>query len=231
MYDQLQRLFTPDWLTAIGTVGACAIALFLALFAKRIERWMDHPALSLNATVRRPDAEKTSRWFSLVSGATLDAGEAWFFRLTITNNGTAPAREVQVFLKTVERVSDGTVSLVDRFSPMNLKWTHTGKPTRDVLLTEIPVFCDFIHVSDPKHRHVTGEVLSSVPPEAGVLCLDVEVATSGRGHLLEPGIHRFHLILAAENFDPETYTVEVQYSGLWSEDQDQMFAAIKMKKL
>jgi hypothetical protein len=47
-------------------------------------------------------------------------------------------RDVQVFLAKVEK-ADGTV--VDRFSPMNLKWTHTGETNRKVLLQDIPVFC------------------------------------------------------------------------------------------
>jgi hypothetical protein len=192
---------------------------------------MDHPVLSLEAVVRRPDAERTQRWQSLISGATMNIGEAWFFRLAIKNSGNASAREVQVFLRKVERVDESvTPSEVERFSPMNLKWTHSGKPTRDILLPEIPVFCDFIHVGDPPSRQVSGEDLN-VAADLGILCLDVEVPTSGRGHLLEPGTYRFHLSLVAENFKQRPYTVEVEYSGLWSPDQDRMFTGFKMKKL
>ena len=106
---------------------------------------------------------------------------------------------------------------------MNLKWTHTGEITRDALLPEIPVYCDFIHISQPDQRAKTNETLDGVPAEKGVMCLDVQVQTTERGHLLEPGNYRCHLVLAAENISSQKYLVEVAYSGHWSTDQETMF--------
>lgn len=117
---------------------------------------------------------------------------------------------------------------------MNLKWTHTGETTRDVLLAEVPVFCDFIHIGQPQYRVMSGENLDEVAEGSGVMWLDVQVATSGHGHLLEPGMYRCHLILAAENSPPRQYVVEIQYAGIWSDNQDQMFDntnGFRMKKV
>jgi hypothetical protein len=210
-----------EWLTAIGTVGACLIALLIALFGKRVEQWFYRPRLVLEAAVRNPDAQKVGRWSPQPRGVRVDMGEAWYFRLRIENaRGAAPARNVQVFLRNVERLDGTTVS---RFSPMNLKWTHTGVTTRELLLPEVPVFCDFIHVSDPKYRSLSGETLDTVPPELAVLSLDVEVISSANAHLLEPGGYHLHLLLAAENFRARPYVVEVRYNGNWFPNQDQMF--------
>jgi hypothetical protein len=225
------RFLTPEWLTAFGTIGACVIALILALFSKRIEHWMDHPNLSVDAVVRRPDADRATRWQQLVP-AWRPVGEAWFFRLRVKNNGDVPARDVQVFLDHVERSdASGNFSIVERFTPMNLRWAHSGKTTRDVLLPQIPVFCDFIHISDPRQKELTGENLNGVAPEAGVMCLDVEVPTSSHGHLLEPGTYHFHLILGAKNIAPLPFAVQVMYSGTWSDDKDQMFRSFGMRSL
>jgi hypothetical protein len=48
-----------EWLTAIGTVGACLIALLIALFGKRVEQWFYRPRLVLEAAVRTPMRRKS----------------------------------------------------------------------------------------------------------------------------------------------------------------------------
>ncbi len=53
----VSHMLTPDWLTAIGTVAAVVVALFLALYGKHVERRQFHPVLRLRARVRRPDAK------------------------------------------------------------------------------------------------------------------------------------------------------------------------------
>jgi hypothetical protein len=225
-FDQIM-----SFLTAIGTVGACVVALIIALFGKRMEHVFYHPDLDLDAVVRRPEAIKVGRWQKVSDTEFRLIGDAWFFRLAITNNENAPARDVQVFLKKVEKL-DGTV--VDRFSPMNLRWTNTGETNRRVLLRDVPVFCDFIHVGDPDWRSKSGEDLETVPQGRAVMCLDVEATNTSRGHLLEPGAYNFHLVLAAENFEGRPFAVEVRYDGMWYADQAQMFdreIGFRMKKL
>lgn len=209
-----------EWLTSLGTVGACVIALIIALFGKRMEHWTYRPDLRLEAVVKSPDGQKVGRFIPTAGGYGVSLGDAWFFRLRITNVGSAPAREVQVYLARVERLDD---TPVDRFSPMNLKWTHIGETTRKVLLPEIPVFCDFIHVGDPAFRAQSGDDLDTVPPQKAVLALDVEATSTAQAHLLEPGGYRFHLWLAAENFRATHHKVEVRYDGTWTIHQDQMF--------
>jgi len=73
--------------------------------------------------VRRPDAEKVGRQ-AITHSPTLTVAvfEAWFFRLAISNLSNTPARDVQVYLKRIEKV-DGTV--VEKFTPMHLRWTNT----------------------------------------------------------------------------------------------------------
>lgn len=211
----------PEWLTALGTIGACVIALVIALFGKRMEHRFYSPNLDLEAVVRRPEAQKVGRW-QIVGQVGRPIGDAWFFRLAITNSADAPGRDVQVFLRRVEKM-DGTV--VDRFSPMNLKWANTdGKTTRKVLLRDVPVYCDFIHILDPASRSIDpGNDLDTVPEGEGVLCLDVEATSTAKAHLLEPGAYRFHLFVAAENFRARSFTVEVRYGGKWFPNQNQMF--------
>ena len=92
------EFFTAEWLTAFGTVGAVVLALSLALYCEQVKRWTFRPALRLQAHVRRPDADKVSRWVGFPDGRRVDLGEAWYFRLTVFNDGTEAAEDVQVFL-------------------------------------------------------------------------------------------------------------------------------------
>ncbi|HMD15723.1 MAG TPA: hypothetical protein VKH18_03575 [Terriglobales bacterium] len=230
MLCYLHCLLTPDWITALGTVGAVAAALVIALFGKQMGQWFFRPKLDLDAVVRRPDAEKVGR-FQMVGPAYRPIGEAWFFRLAIMNSADAPARDVQVYLRRVEK-ADGSV--VDKFTPMNLKWTNSGETTRKVLLRGVPVFCDFIHITDPASRSISGEDLNTVPAGQGVMALDVEAVNTANGHLHGPGAYLFHLLLAGENFSARSFAVKVTYNGAWYAEQDRMFdqaIGFRMEKL
>ena len=113
--------------------------------------------------------------------------------------------------------------LIQMFTPMNLRWTNTDLTTRKVLLKELPILCDFIHVSDPTYRSQHGEDLTEVPAGKAIMCLDVEATNSAKGQLLGPGAYRFFLYVAAGNFPARDFTVEVCYDDTWHVNQDQMF--------
>jgi hypothetical protein len=226
-----------DYVTSLSTLGACLAALAIAIWGQSMGRWFYRPDLRLDAAVRRPDAEKVGRQVSLRNVANpnalipISAGDAWFFRLAISNLSNTPARDVQIYLKRIEKV-DGPV--VTKFTPMHLKWANTDATTRKVLLKDLPIFCDFIHISDPKFRVEHGENLSDVPAGKAIICLDVEATNTAKGHLLGPGAYLFHLYVAAKNLPAQLFTVEVRYDGTWHQEQDQMFdqeIGFRMKKL
>jgi hypothetical protein len=231
------EFFTAEWLTAFGTVGAVFLALFLALYGEQVKRWTFRPALRLRAHVRRPDADKVSRWAQFPDGRRVDLGESWYFRLAVFNDGNETAEEVQVFLARVERKHGHTLEKVLRFTPMNLRWTNTDdektsrdRVTKPTLLADTPaVYCDLVHICDPATKQAQGEDLAGVAPGDGVLALDVQVATYSNGHLLEPGTYLFHLAVAASNGPSAHYLLEVSYSGKWSPEEKVMFHEFRMK--
>ncbi len=234
----LYKLFTPEWLTAIGTVGAVALALMLALWGQAIGQWFFHPVLALDAKVQRPDTDKVRRHGVLFNGSRIDLGEYYYFRLAVTNKGNTVAKDVQVFLARVERVDGKNRINVDRFTPMNLIWTNTeqldakDKLTRPVLLPDTPpVYCDLAHVGEPRFRQASGEDLDSVPANEAVLGLDVQVPTYSKGHLLEPGTYLFYLTLAASNWRSTHHVVRISFSGQWLSEKEMLKHGFKMEKL
>src|SRR5713101_1435469 len=115
---------TADWPVAIGTL----LLAIVAVFQQWLQRLVVRPRLRLNARVERPDAERTM-WN--IPSARVDV---YYFRLAITNHGNAAAHDVKVYLGSVERLrADKKYEPVERFSPMSLKWSHTGATTRPIL--------------------------------------------------------------------------------------------------
>jgi hypothetical protein len=224
---------TLEWIRALSTAAAVVLAAIVALFGDSMKRWFwfYRPNLQLEARVRRPDAERVGRVMRVNEQVTVAVGDAWFFRLEISNLRRTPAREVQVYLEKIEK-ADGTP--VEKFTPMNLKWTNQGVTTRPVLLKKLRAFCDFIYVSEPAWKTQTGENLDGVAAEKCVMCLDVEATNTGKGHLLGPGAYRYDLYVAAENFPARRSMVEVRYDGTWNAEQDAMFdqeIGFRMKKV
>jgi hypothetical protein len=209
------QLFTAEWLTAIGTVGATFLALILALWGEKIGRWFVRPKLSLKAHVGRPDSEGVHRQ---VDGR--PAGLAYFFRLAIRNKGNTEARDAQVFLSKIELLVDGKPQLVTAFTPMNLQWAYLGQATLPVLLPDMPPrYCDLCHVEQPPFP--ANIELALARPAS--LFLDVEFPSNTGGNVLEAGTYLLHLILACSNGRPRRYTLKINFPGRWYADENEMF--------
>ena len=125
-----------EWLAGVGTL----VLAFVAVFQEWLRRLVVRPRLKLNARVRRPDSEKTKG---------NEITPAYYFRLAVTNEGNAEARDVQLYSAAVERVGlDKQPRPVEQFTPMNLQWAYMkGSPTVPVLLPKMPPkLCDLAHI-------------------------------------------------------------------------------------
>jgi hypothetical protein len=212
---ELQHSFwydsAPVWFAGLGTFALA----FVAVFQEWLKRLFVRPILQLSAIVSRPDCHKTR--FSM-------GADVYYFRLRVENTGNDAARDVQVYVASVERQrADKQYEPVKRFIPMSLKWAILGQPTLPILLPHMPPrFCDFAHITDPGLKRSVAEDLPGVGEKSPVLGLDLESLPNNRGHLLEPGLYKFGLKLAASNHPVREYTVEVDFKGTWFDDEDQM---------
>jgi hypothetical protein len=234
---KLCELFTAEWLTALGTVGAVIVALALALWGEKIGRLFNRPRLFLEAHVGRPASVSVRRQRRvellplkpITRGGTfdIDAGIAYYFRLAIRNGGNTDARDVQVFLENVERIpSNGSPEKIVECTPMNLLWSNRGNATLPALLPEMPpVYCDFVHVEAPMPGSLEEQ------PD-GQLVLDVEFPSNTGDHVLAAGTYRFGITLAAANHKPLRYKLEVIFSGTWYAQEEKMFdVGFKMRAI
>jgi hypothetical protein len=203
-----------EWFAGVGTIVLALVAVFQQWFQRMLVR----PKLRLTVRVMRPDAEKT-RW--------KDGTEAYYFRLGITNVGNAEARDVQVYLASVEkRRKDSTYEVIDRYTPVNLLWAYLGSATRPVLVPGMPpVFCDLAYISDPsKQSKDARNRAADLSSDQVILVLQLEVKPFSGAHLLSPGIYRLGLKLVASNHPPRHYTLELDFPGKWFDDQDEMYS-------
>lgn len=202
-----------NWAVAIGTV----ILAFVAVFQEWIKSWFFKPVLDLDVGTERPLAEKT-RFHPDT--------DVYYFRLAVRNIGRKMAEHVQVYAYAVKRKkADNRYELVDRFTPMALRWTHKRNGTLRRLLPGMPpVFCDLGHISDPARKVGTFEALDDVPADKTVFALETEVNPNSKGNLLGPGEYRVYLKIAASNCSPESFTVKIRMrEGCWFVEEEQMY--------
>jgi hypothetical protein len=210
----LCELFTAEWLTAVGTVGAVVLALVLALWGEEIRRLVARPQLSLKTHVGRPDSVSVKRETTAGSSS----GTAYFFRLAVRNSGNTAAREVQVFLDSVERVVNGKSEKVAECTPMNLLWSYRRNATLPTLLPKMPpTYCDLVHVEEPQPGW------NPLEQRDASLVLDVEFPSNTGGHVLGAGTYFVRIILAGANCRPRRYKLEVVFPGSWFAQEEKMF--------
>jgi hypothetical protein len=215
---------------AIGTF----VLAFVAVFQDWLQQWVMSPSLRLKEPrVGPPDAERTTMHLFGVDLEGLQLPEpleevpVYYFRLAITNAGRSAARDVQVFLSAVKKQNkvDGTYAPVERFTPLNLMWSHTNTPTLPVLVQGPQSrFCALAHIIQPNAKHILKEDLLDMSSASPILALDLEVKPNSLGHLLEPDTYLFDLILMASNCAPQPYKLKVDFLGEWFDNPQQMFS-------
>ena len=217
---------TPEWLTAIGTLAAVAVALLLAVFHEHFRTLFWHPTLELFVENRPPDSHLTT----LTNLQTGMQAACYYFRIRVRNSGNAMAKTVEVFVEEVsQRRADGVFERKEDFLPLNLLWSHYGRPYFPSIPLGVYKHCDFGHIVDPSLRHqFPGEdhPRLSVPQSQTVMCLDLVVRPATGTHLIPPGSgpYRFVVVAAAANARLVRRTIEVNLTGQWFADESQMLS-------
>lgn len=155
----------------------------------------------------------------------LQEAPSYYFRVSVTNHGPAEASNVELFAVALRRKrADGTFQNVERFTPMNLCWAHFHPRAifLPVLSPSMPKMCDLAHIIHPSHAPNLGHELPGVPSGTPLLAFDLQVEPNMKGHLAEPGIYHLDLVLAASNFSPQKYTLEISFPGHWIDDESRM---------
>jgi hypothetical protein len=184
-------------LTAFGTIGAVAVALFIHVF----QEWIKRPILEIDVFESQPPHLRR-----VVTGSDRDI-VVYPLHLQIRNNGTAVAKKAQPLLSGMGRLIDGKWVTQNDWIPVSLIWAldelvrrATGKPTeeRDLVPRRPYVFSvGFLATNVPESFCLDGEVLRPLnqPGEYG------------------PGEFCFEIAVFAEGATPVKKYIHIQWQG------------------
>ena len=153
--------------------------------------------------------------------------KAYYFRLWVENRGEQRAEKVHVYAESLaRRQADGSFKAVEYFLPMNLCWTHGLLPDSrpeiymDGLSPGMGRLCDIGFVVDPDtSTRSYGGAFPDLAIGQTVIRLAVEVNPYTNTHIINPGVHRLIVKLAAANSKPVTRTIEINQIGtLFNDD-------------
>lgn len=175
-----------DWLTAIGTILAVAVALLIA-GASTIKKWIYRPVLKVEFENGPPFARPPTP-ITVPAGAPPAFG--YFIRLRVTNSGKSIARDVEGKLMRI--YGAGTLQERNDFDPTNLHWAghdqHGGEVPRTVDIHKTAFeFLDLVNTQ------------SGGP---GIIIYTTETIPRGIPFALPWGDYVFDVILFGKNTEP-----------------------------
>lgn len=204
-----------EWWSAIGTVSAVAVALF----GETIWAWLRRPKLDLSISVQRPDCVRT-KFTDTTTGRIV--ADCYYFRVLVGNRGKRRAEDVEVYAERLEREEGGKFAAIVEFPPMDLVWSHVGKPLQSIS-PGLRKHCDLGYIA--LHEPVTpDELLDQMFDPTVSFCFTLEVKPNQGGWSIGVGTYRLHLALAAANVAKvQRRVLEIKFGGQWMEDETEMF--------
>jgi hypothetical protein len=150
----------------------------------------------------------------------------YYFRLWVDNHGKTRAERVQVFATKLHRLgADGKFVEDKHFLPLNLRWSHSEDHPEvfaEGISPHMGKHCDLGRIIDPEKRADFADI-EGFAKEKCLFELAVEFPSATRSHLLQPGVYRLELKIAAGNVAPIDKTVELNVTGNWFDEEEVMF--------
>ena len=214
-----------DWIVAVGT-GALVIVAIVALFQDIIKSWIIKPDLAVTFSLKPPDCHKTEmRLIHYGNPNTQAKSPAYYFRLRISNNSkNCKAEKVEVIAsKLLRKNADGTYSRVDDFTQCNLEWSIYHGTYMDVISPETDKLCDLLHIADPKKRKLFRlQDSEEFDENKTIICFDTAHKPFNKMNLRQSGNYKLEIIVAASNLKPIKKTLEINVTGKWYDDLQEM---------
>jgi hypothetical protein len=218
-------------LSAIATFAAVLVALWVAIFGPRRAT---KPRLWVSAGLEPPDCmwtpgpEERSRDIGLAAGH-------YDVRLRVTNKGNEDARDVEIMMIRLWKVSDNGERLVDpSFLPLLLPWSWWVEGEGPVRwLGRLPAgtfkHCDLLTVtlehgptSGPKRRSCRRKDESSKSWMTFQPAYDASVSSSHNLMRKPPGRYQLEFVAAMSNATAIYLTAHISFTG-WRDGMAEMF--------
>lgn len=217
----------PGWsaVTGLATLAAVVVALALGIWSDELEIW-GSPRPHLGLTLD-PVPDHFQKFLT-------EAGPMYTVRISVTNEGRRPARNVELWAQELRVEQQGGAYVRDpAFMAMNLIRTHSREDASPKVRTVTPV----VHPGIPKPYDVgkvlnpdlsqaarRKELLFEISTEVGPVKVEAAGLKDGiYPSWKPPGRYRLVLAIAADGVDVIRRVVEISWTGRWDDDPDAFF--------
>jgi len=216
-------------LGAVATFAAVAAALVIAIWGDWLKSLTSRPKLTLSISMKPPDCHRIQVivQFPVQPASFMNPGigtappiplafDAYYFRLSVGNDGKAAARNVGVRAVQLSRLdtATGTFTPDPLFMPMDLTWSHAnGSVVAAKIDPELPKHCDLAQVNE-------------ADPTLLQFCTEVspnEVAPGVYPTKKPNGTYRLRIAATADNSKPVYRTLSIAFDGKWYKTEADMF--------
>jgi hypothetical protein len=149
------RKFFNDWqglfffFSALGTF----ILAFIAVFQDHLRDLFYSPKLDIElgpfylGANQVPIRDKISKRF---------LANAYYLQIPVTNKG-ATAKEIEIFIKKIEKEVNSKFQVIESFSSMSLNWSHYDHPILHRIHKNSSRECTLGRIVDPKRKIIAGD--------------------------------------------------------------------------
>lgn len=215
-----------SWKDLLSYVWIIPITI-VALFQDEMKKRLFAPRIELEFKLSGPYCLETKIRARDWRGAVLDERPAYYFRFRVKNIGQIQAKLCECVIEELWFDERGEFMQDATFQPVNLNWSN-GKAQREFMDINPHCpgwFCDLVHVEKdekefrpdpydkPQKISTTDLVFDFMPP-----------FPNSQYHILRPQIrHRVKIAVYSENASPVKRYFEINWSGAWKENTEEMF--------
>lgn len=205
---------------------AISVAIFGPSFAELAKRRYLAPKIKLEFGNQYRFCHITKKTYK-VSPVQFEDFPVYYFRFSIQNDGKSLARSCEVVIQEVWTANHiREYQPIEAFWPTNLKW-EGGNTRVDINPKRPPVFVDIGHICHPeaqmKYEH-SKSIRVSDSDDTLRFILDLPYVHFAKIDSLFPGKHLLKLVIVGENFKPIRKQFELNWSGNWTEDENEMLS-------
>ena len=199
------------WLTAIGTIGATVVAVYLAYRSEQQNK--QKPKLSIGFRFFPPDCTLLTESIKSAEAPNEPKRiDAFWFRGFVKNSGRGVARDVEVIIHDILIRTGDTWKPIPDFISSNLWWTHL-----------------------PRHNAYLPMILPGTSKNFEIGCIlkpkldktwfefKLTIVPSYKYNVMPPGEYKFTVTVGASNAKPVHQQFELKVTGDWFESIDSMF--------
>jgi hypothetical protein len=195
-----QSVQLTDLLTAIGTVGAVIVAIFLPI----IQHFLNKPKLKVGLNFSPPDCHITlaKRGDNYI--------DVFLMRFFVQNKGRSTAKNLEVTVDKIFLKSNGDWEICSNFLSSNLLWTNQNGSVLNNLLPKSRRNVDLAYIYKP-----VVSVRNQDETEMVVCISNIIFDDFNRFY---PGDYKFVIIVGGSNCDPITKEFIISFKEDWESE-------------